>query len=982
MWMEWPSFTYTPLVIGSSRDPNVESTSFGIKMLDYVYEIFCLVFAVCCGLGIVFLRYIRKPRGKNERILRQVGYPVTFDLLYIPFISTFARLALCPTGYIHLPLTGGATCDCIDRFGISWAIGIIGFVLLYTSALHYKMYIEPTGTAMEFRFQTSFQIIMVMARTLNPVLAMLASDISDEHVHIIICFAMLGLMLFLLVYSYRTQPCIGSGRIANNIRVLTFISSAATSFFVALILLFDRTISQMYYALSILPLIWLTAWIFNHIKATPLNIPNLPILDLLQLPSKQAKTVAVIAALYVDAIKVRVEDHDAIVSHLQKIAKLSRNGELLSRVYAIRFLWYCHVENFNKGKTEIGEPNEATAISSKLWFKDLENPSREELKEVSHSQKAVGLELALNHAKKRVKFRRIEHSTESKLMKRSMNSKRGMDSIDTKLKHSSTSTSRVFSKSFPKQSATMYKTAIKVATSDGFHLIKLGDKHWISKKEPPEAASFQFVSLYHNALEVLAQSCAMGDKPAMHEIAILLLQWYRTRYLRLSSSIYLHVLTTLCATNNIKFALDATHTLYKISLDGVISLEIWLKNPSYLNNFILSLRHPSPITVLKCAHLVAYVLKQAESNPKTNIFLLITPESISAIHSSFYTWRDHYGVSEALERICVSLYTLERSTQNKRIHDQKRRLAKQQGIIAWAHRQGEVIKSIVRSAESAQTAISTRFAQSIREFRVQGGFSRRLSLSGKSISRRGSIQTYRTRTSVENTDDTFSQCRSLKDGGVLQLSIQSYSKVMDSVGYTPPHEQHTHKNNNGVVRFHVDLSQFLNEPSKNLSPAEPRLGQVDVPDPVPRKPFESILHNDLQLEPGLKNLQLTFVTTAILTEIDRRHSLRCQFEILLRRTRLIYEEVVRKPDGITWLTSVRQANGKERNRFKNNPNHEIIDGFSRLIEMFKHSQGCAMEDFVKNGMDAELSTFFKGHIKPLAAALAKPAKGPWKFLSF
>ena len=44
-------------------------------------------------------------------------------------------------------------------------MGLFGFVILYASSLYYKMFIEPLGTTMDFRFETSFQIIMVMART-------------------------------------------------------------------------------------------------------------------------------------------------------------------------------------------------------------------------------------------------------------------------------------------------------------------------------------------------------------------------------------------------------------------------------------------------------------------------------------------------------------------------------------------------------------------------------------------------------------------------------------------------------------------------------------------------------------------------------------------------------------------------------------------------------------------------------------------------
>ena len=62
------------------------------------------------------------------------------------------------------------------------------------------------------------------------------------------------------------------------------------------------------------------------------------------MPSTQGKLVGTIAALHVDAVRVRHRDHDAIMSQLLKIAKLARSGELLCRAYAIRNLWFCHIE--------------------------------------------------------------------------------------------------------------------------------------------------------------------------------------------------------------------------------------------------------------------------------------------------------------------------------------------------------------------------------------------------------------------------------------------------------------------------------------------------------------------------------------------------------------------------------------------------------------------------------------------------------------
>ncbi|KDO23134.1 hypothetical protein SPRG_09942 [Saprolegnia parasitica CBS 223.65] len=141
-------------------------------------------------------------------------------------------------------------------------------------------------------------------------------------------------------------------------------------------------------------------------------------------------------------------------------------------------------------------------------------------------------------------------------------------------------------------------TSRSIALSN-YHVVLIHDKHWISKDESPDDALFHSIGLFNTALEVLAQACALGDKPCMHEIAVFLLEWYRSGYLRLPKTVYLHVLSTLTATADRKRSADAIHTIHKLCTGRVLPLQLWLKNASYLNNFVTALSHPSPTTVYK-----------------------------------------------------------------------------------------------------------------------------------------------------------------------------------------------------------------------------------------------------------------------------------------------------------------------------------------------------------------------------------------------
>ncbi|OQS00735.1 hypothetical protein ACHHYP_02826 [Achlya hypogyna] len=87
----------------------------------------------------------------------------------------------------------------------------------------------------------------------------------------------------------------------------------------------------------------------------------------------------------------------------------------------------------------------------------------------------------------------------------------------------------------------------------------------------------------------------------------------------------------------------------------------------------------------------------------------------------------------------------------------------------------------------------------------------------------------------------------------------------------------------------------------------------------------------------------------------------------------MYEDAMRQPNGAAWFAkSQRQTNiRKERNQFEyqRHANEDILDKFTRLLELYTHAEGCAMEDFVHTGMTPRLAAFFDDHVKVFQATM-------------
>ncbi|KDO24726.1 hypothetical protein SPRG_10260 [Saprolegnia parasitica CBS 223.65] len=641
MMLELPSLLLAPLSLAFEAAGMHNVVEEWLAHLPMQTEIINLGIAATCGVLILFLRFRSASSHFCEELLHEYVYPITLDVLYIPLMFTFLRLTTCPDDMRYrIALPGGVTCQCVDWFGLYSSVGLAGFVLMYAGALRFKIYIEPLSTSMDFEFQSGYQIIMVMARTIDPLVAMLVNSLDVKtHVGQAVCIllAYLAVMLLLLVYSYKTQPCIGSGRVPNNIRVLSFSCAIYATLCGLMYLAAGGPHDNLYYELAALPVVGILAWVINGRRARHFHIPDVSILTLLESPQPQVRVVGAIAAFYVDAAKLHPLDHEGILTRLRELA--SSDSHPLCRTYAIQTLWFCHIAGLRKNKRVIGELSEALVMPHKLWLKDKTNNDRPLPRHMQVHRGGA-------HAKapeKRIKVARI-------------------NDIQVVTPTTVTAPKPVSHKSLKRRRSSV---SASILAPSPCPIVRIRDKPWLSITQSQDTAADNMQDLYQRSLEVLLQN--IGVDGAQETIALFLLQCYKARYWHLSKVVFLHVLAALCASTEAKFVIDAIHTAHSTCVSAVLPPSLWLRHPSAFHQLVLGLRQPSLVTVTKCAHVVAEILTAATTEANANTMEMLSQDAIAAIHAAFWLWHGSYKVSLLLERICMSLHALEAQAQKKRI---------------------------------------------------------------------------------------------------------------------------------------------------------------------------------------------------------------------------------------------------------------------------------------------------------------------------
>ncbi|KDO24734.1 hypothetical protein SPRG_10268 [Saprolegnia parasitica CBS 223.65] len=900
MWAEWPALSYAPLSVALkviSADEPINSVIFSLNVTNETVNV---AVACTCAVLVSSLWLYKTWRRTDDRLLRRFAYPITFDVLYIPLASTFLRMAVCPLGHDRVALPDGSTCDCLDRYGFFWAIGSVGFVSIYSCAIYYKMFIEPTGSTMDFRFETSFQIIMVMARTLNPLLSMLANSVGLTHQAaraVPLTLAFLASLSFLLLAAYKTQPCIGSGRLPNNIRVLSFSSSLYTTLCVLGFLVAGGPPQHLHYSLGLLPLIWVTAWVVNSRRAAKFHIPSLTIVELLHDRTLQAKTVGAIAALHVNPLNIRANDYEAIIAMVHKTVKVARLRELHCRLYCARLLWFCHIESYRRAGTRVGEPKPELALVPGLWFKDASNDVRTSSRKLLKAKtRNVSAQLA------KIKIRHIEHVTDPTASTTPVDKpavrRARPPSLFQSVKRLLTVTSPISAR------AMQYRRSIvsvpSVVDSNGFYVVAIRDKNWIAKLEAPDPALQQFDALYRAVLEMLEQSCTLDDHEAMFEAASFLLQWYRSTYLRLNKTIYLHVVATFCALPDIASAADATYTLHQLTIElRTLSADLWLANASDLNRFVSALSHPSSKTVACCAEVLAHLLAAAETKSSVNLYVLLMPSSIAKLHAAFSNWHRDFRISDSLERACTSLYCLQlRSTLGKRTSIGTRQQSTTKMFVALVTQMTSVVARPIVASLSRGNSVQLRT--------LPTSMGRRISFDTRGLMRDGS-----TRSIVSNAH--------VQPGDLPRRPSHGANEVVP-----PPAQPKPMTSQALLAQF--EASPMLARHRSMRESIKPRAKKKASPD------------------------HCTFVTPEMLVEIQRRRSLRQQMRELLETTYARFE-----------TTLPRTMTDKGRH---NASAIDVMINYTKVLQLYVEAEDCAMADYVATALDPSLRNFFLTNVQP------------------
>ena len=473
-----------------------------------------------------------------------------------------------------------------------------------------------------------------------------------------------------------------------------------------------------------------------------------------------------------------------------------------------------------------------------------------------------------------------------------------------------------------------------------YFMILLRGKHWICKNEAPEAAMVHHEMLHHMALEVLSQSCAMDDRIAMHEIGLFLLQWYKTKYLRLNKTVYLHVLSTLCATANRKLVLDVTYTLYKLCTEGFFSPELWLQHTSFLNNFVLSLGHNSKQTVYQCATVLASILECAEADPKTNLFVLLTPESIGKIQTAFHTWCESYNLSVALERCCLSLHRIEA--------DQRRKL--------WHNRQSIDFAS---HSKVVQASFLKRDKDGVHFDRAQ--WLNMSMIAPRELITSSSLSRDRSRKASRKAAIVFVNDTAPRPSVVAQFP----GPRMSTLGGTP--EGAT------AVVTPVDDDALR---KVSYVPANRVTSKVSTMDRIRRLSID-LLRPSVPRPAATKTEEYVFVTSAILSEITRRRQLRSHFESELQKTYYLFEEMLMEPlvNGVEWLKDTPKVVSRRRSSSgRKATNHGVLGAFTALMKIYSTAEECALHDYIYTTLDKDLVSFFEKHVKPFVECCEAEAK--------
>lgn len=177
---------------------------------------------------------------------------------------------------------------------------------------------------------------------------------------------------FLLTYSYTFQPCIGSGLVLNNIRVLAFSSSTYVGLATLIVLLFNWTSETALILLIPLPILWISVWVFNTKRARKFHVPRINISELLRSSREHVRIVGAIAALHVSAVKISEREQSKIIQNLTLMV-VNSNKDPIVKMHAARTLWHLRFCTFRTTGHILMDRTTKDGFALQTWQKDVKN---------------------------------------------------------------------------------------------------------------------------------------------------------------------------------------------------------------------------------------------------------------------------------------------------------------------------------------------------------------------------------------------------------------------------------------------------------------------------------------------------------------------------------------------------------------------------------------------------------------------------------
>ena len=420
---------------------------------------------------------------------------------------------------------------------------------------------------------------------------------------------------FLLVYSYKFQPCLGSGLIPNNIRVMSFSSSTYVGIitFIQLVAPFEDAV----YCLVPLPLLWIVAWVVNSRRALHYHVPRCSISELLKSDREHVRLVGTMASLHIKTYQISVEEQHEIIKTLQLILN-NPDEEPMIRIHAAQTLWHARCHRLTQSDQLLDqscERIELLCITPDMWIEDHDSTIYKQrisrLKSIHTDTQKIQAS-SMHQTKKR---NRIMSFTQVAPTPVASPTKRRSSVV-----HSSEAAVdfKAIAKELEKLKGTTATTPEKLQDS-----------------QPIKELLVQNQRLVDIMLDILF--CATATGSANTEAARLLLDLLRAGYLKLSVTSYLEMLPYLCSyKDDPGLMMDAVVTLRSLLLKRweLLPEHFWSRHYHLSSYISVALLSESAKTVMYCVdclasilnHLIAVKRKQAIFLPVElveNIFIAL-----------------------------------------------------------------------------------------------------------------------------------------------------------------------------------------------------------------------------------------------------------------------------------------------------------------------------------------------------------------------